>query len=381
MKQIIISFVLFFISSLTSFEFIGSRNAGSINYADSLIIIKITCVGDLMCHTDEFKYAHVEADSFNFLPYFHFVRNYFDESDFLIGNLETVLAGSQKKYSGYPFFNSPDDFAEGFKLLGFDMLWTSNNHSLDKGETGILRTIQVLKQLNINYSGTFESQNDRDSIRIYNIKGIRVGVLSYSYGTNGNLIPAGKEFLINIIDTARIKIDIAKLKELKPDVTLVYFHFGEEYQKKINEYQLEIVKTAINSGAEIILGSHPHVLQGVDYFSTVNTKFDTGFVAYSLGNFISNQQWRFSDAGVILNITLQKNIFTSEIRINQVEVIPTWVYKGEVDGRNQYMVLPSSNYSDSSLVFLSNLSRKKMAEAYSDSKEILNSISKNIICK
>lgn len=346
---------------------------------DSITTISISFVGDLMCHSTQFNYAYVAADSFNFNGVFSEVKDYLSSSDFTIGNLETVLGGKDLGYSGYPFFNAPDDFLYAIKVAGFDFLVTSNNHALDQGEAGARRTINKLSELGINYTGTFLSQEDRDSLRINTINGIEIAILAYSYGTNDIPIPKGKEYLINVIDTLLIKDDISIVKKYNPDIVLVYFHFGEEYDREPDTFQNEIVQKAIFYGADIIIGSHPHVIQPVKYFKTVNGNIDTGFVAYSLGNFISNQKWRYTDAGVILTMDISKNIFTDSVYLNNVNCVPTWVYKGKIEKGNEFVILPASISSeDTILTYLTQEDKLIMRQAFTDTKQILSSYNSTI---
>ena len=171
--------------------------------SDSAITVRLFFVGDLMCHSPQYESAHVTADSFDFVPCFSGLQSLFKESDILAGNFETVLAGKKHSYSGYPFFNSPDDYAVSLKKVGFNFLFTSNNHSYDQSEQGVLRTLDVLKSNGLPGTGSFSSQRDRDSIRVMTIKGIQFAFLSYAYGLNGNKLPAGKKYLVNVIDTIR----------------------------------------------------------------------------------------------------------------------------------------------------------------------------------
>jgi poly-gamma-glutamate capsule biosynthesis protein CapA/YwtB (metallophosphatase superfamily) len=346
---------------------------------DSITTISISFVGDLMCHSTQFNYAYVAVDSFNFNGVFSEVKDYLSSSDFTIGNLETVLGGKELGYSGYPFFNAPDDFLIAIKEAGFDFLVTSNNHALDQGEAGARRTINKLSELGINYTGTFLSQEDRDSLRINTINGIEIAILAYSYGTNDIPIPKGKEYLINVIDTLLIKDDISIVKKYNPDIVLVYFHFGEEYDREPDTFQNEIVQKAIYYGADIIIGSHPHVIQPVKYFKTVNGNIDTGFVAYSLGNFISNQKWRYTDAGVILTMDISKNIFTDSVYLNNVNCVPTWVYKGKIEKGNEFVILPASISSeDTIMTYLTEEDKLIMRQAFTDTKQILSSYNSTI---
>lgn len=343
--------------------------------SDSSVTITISLVGDLMCHSTQFNYAKVDKDSFDFKPVFREVRKYFDRSDFVIGNLETVTAGREEVYSGYPFFNTPDDYIAGLKDAGFDLLVTANNHSLDQGEKGIRRTIEQISKNNIKSVGTFTSSEDRDSIRIFNINGIKIAVLSYTYSTNGIPKPKGKDYLVNLIDYNLIERDIKLARNSGGEIVLVYYHFGEEYQRLPNDYQKEVVKFTINQGADLIIGSHPHVIQPFDYFETYNANLDTGFIVYSLGNFISNQQWRYSDAGVILNIDLTKNFKNDSIFISDINYIPTWVFRGETERGKEFIILPSQKFDNSSFNFLSDKQRIQMKEALEDTKNILTKFS------
>ncbi len=329
-----------------------------------------------MCHSVQYNYARVSADSFDFNPAFSHIKGYLNESDFLFGNLETVTAGEKVGYSGYPFFNTPDEFIMALKNAGFDLLSTANNHALDRGESGVRRTIAQLNLNHISYNGTFLSQKDRDSIRIFNIKGIKAAFLAYTYGTNGNPIPKEKDYLINLIDTSMIREDIVSAREEGAEIVIVHFHFGDEYQRYPNNYQKEVVDKTIKYGADIIIGGHTHVLQPISFFKTRNTRIDSGFVIYSMGNFISNQRWRYSDGGTILTFTLIKEPSNDSIYIKNIEYLPIWVFKGDIGKKREYTILPSEvSFSDSLYSFLSKDDRQLAAQSFHDTQFILTKYS------
>jgi len=351
-----------------------------INQSDSnnSIEISISVVGDLMCHSPQFQYAKVDADSFNFSPAFRVVKKYLSASDFTFGNFETVTAGKENNgYTGYPRFNTPASYLTALKEAGFDLLVTANNHSLDRSETGIRKTIEQINKRNLSYTGTYISQNDRDSIRIFDIKGIKIAFLAYSYGTNGNPIPARKSFLINLIDYNLIQKDIIKARKSGAELVLVHYHFGEEYKREPVQFQKDVVNKTIELGADLIIGGHPHVLQPVNYFKTKNAKLDTGFVAYSMGNFFSNQQKRYTDAGLILTINLKKEFSGNTIKIKSVDYLPTWVYKGNTQKGREYVILPSQIQPDSSL-YLEKNDSIIMKQAFDDTKEIITKYTNKI---
>lgn len=374
----ILSFFVFISTSTFRFE-----ESNSIINPDSSVIISISVVGDLMCHSPQFEAARVTRDSFDFKPVFAEVKKYLSSSDFTFGNLETVTAGKENGgYTGYPLFNSPASYITALKEVGFDLLVTANNHSLDRSEKGILKTINEINSRNFNYVGTYISQRDRDSIRVFDIKGIKISVLAYSYGTNGNPIPKGKSYLINLIDYDLIKKDILSARSKGSDLVLVYFHFGEEYKREPVSFQKEVVSKTISFGADIIIGGHPHVIQPVDFFKTIDGALDSGIVAYSMGNFLSNQRKRYTDAGLILTIKLTKDITEDNISISDVNYMPTWVYKGLDDKGNKYVILPSTvtnNIAD--YTYMNDFSISKMNQAFNDTREIISRYSPSLKLK
>ncbi|MBC8173736.1 MAG: CapA family protein [Chitinophagales bacterium] len=344
-----------------------------ITVPDSITHITISAVGDLMCHSSQYKYTHVEADSFDFLPSFEKVLPWLQKPDLLAGNLETTLAGTKIPYSGYPRFNTPDDYAEALKKAGFDFIITANNHSNDTGEKGILRTIQILKENNLSQTGTFTSQKDRDSIRILDVKGIKIGMIAFTYSTNGIDITPGKPWLVNYCDSALIKNDIFLAREAGAEIVVVFYHFGNEYERIPGPYQNNFVNWAIENGADIIIGSHPHVIQPVNFFKTRSATLDTGFVAYSLGNFISNQRDNFADEGIIINVHISKNMHTKQIKIDYVDYVPTWVYRGVNPEKKLHIIFPvmdHATFGDEN--YISNIEMKEMQDALQNTGNIIS---------
>jgi len=321
-----------------------------------------------MCHSSQFKFAEVEKDSFDFRSVFENVKPFIESADLAIGNFETTTSGENRGYSGYPIFNTPDEFLDALKFSGFDLLITSNNHILDKRESGLQRTQDEIIKREMDYIGTYNSVEDYDSLRFYEVDGFRLALFAYTYGTNIPE-PKGKNFLVRNIDTTLIKFDIEKARAQNPDAIIICFHFGNEYKRDASKFQREIVNKTIEYGADIILGSHPHVMQPIEIFKTNSGSIDSGFVAYSLGNFVSNQQWRYSDAGVILNFTLEKS---DSLRVKKINFIPTWVYKGNTGQRNQFIIYPSElTETDSLPEYFKKNEIEKMRESYFDTIEIL----------
>ena len=344
-----------------------------------IVTISISAVGDLMCHEEQYNSAKLKNGKYDFNPSFQFIKKYLFNSDFTFGNLETVTAGKYRGFSTYPLFNSPDTYISALKNAGFDLLTTANNHSLDQGKTGIIRTIEELNKNEINYTGAFKSQRDRDSIRIFNIKGIKIAFLAYTYGTNGNIIPPNDPYLINIINPSLIDKDINRARKTGAEIVLVYFHFGIEYSSKPNSYQQEVVKNAIDAGADIIIGGHPHVLQPVQYFNTRNARLHTGIIAYSLGNFFTAQSHRFTREGIMFNFKISKDIRNDSIYISKVSYAPTFVFNGKIEGIKEYYILPSEEaVKNPSYAFLTSNDLFEIKQSIGDTKRILSRYTSNI---
>ena len=370
MKKTPITFILILVFSFTAKANINEFN---IFLDDSTTTATISFVGDLMCHSTQFKYAMLRDSTYNFKPVYRYVKDYLNQADLTVGNLETVLGGDSINYSGYPLFNSPDEYLTALKYAGFDLLITANNHSLDMGEYGIRRTIEQIKKNKMLYSGTSLTKSERDSVKLIDLNGIKLSLLSYTYGTNGNIIPKGKEYLVNRINFNKIKNDIQKSEEKEADMIIVYYHFGEEYKREPSKYQKEIVDSTLKFGADIIIGSHTHTVQPIMIKNQKNRK---GFVAYSLGNFISNQRWRYSNGGVILSIKIIKNLYNKSSSIEKVSYLPVYVFKGKTKHKFEFVIIPSTYYYTSPIYqFFSDSTFKEMFQSYEDTNQKLKNYS------
>jgi poly-gamma-glutamate capsule biosynthesis protein CapA/YwtB (metallophosphatase superfamily) len=307
--------------------------------ADSISEISINLVGDLMCHLPQTNNAKLSDGKYDFNPSFEYIKPYLQDADLTIGNLETTFAGTSQPYAGYPAFNSPDEYCTAVKNAGFDFLVTANNHSMDTREAGLLRTIEVIKKHHLGYAGTYLNQRDHDSIRILTIKGIKLGILNYTYGTNGSYPISDHKYMLNVIDSAGIVTAVKQAKTLGAEIVLVFYHMGLENITEPTQAQKDAVRFALDAGATLVIGAHPHVVGPTKqmYSKAIN---DTAFVAYSLGNFLSNQYWRYTDAGVILKIVIQKNYTKKRVFFKEASFTPTWVYRGD-GARKMHVLFPA----------------------------------------
>jgi poly-gamma-glutamate synthesis protein (capsule biosynthesis protein) len=308
----------------------------------------LVAVGDIMVHNPQLTAAYsVTTATYSFDDNYVQVAPILKTGDWVIGNLETTLAGPQYRYSGYPVFNSPDELADALVNAGFNILGTANNHTFDKREAGVLRTLEQLRARNIIAVGTNASPEERDQIQIVTKNNIDMALLAYTYGTNGIIVPADKPYLVNMIDEDRMKSDITKARELGADVVTVMLHYGNEYDRQPSKYQKELARKVISWGADVILGSHTHIVQPYEFIETADEQGipRRGVVIYSLGNFISNQGPEhdlplYTDVGVIFKLTIRKHYPEETIELGVVETIPTWVHKYRDQTKRHYRILP-----------------------------------------
>lgn len=304
--------------------------------------ISMSVIGDIMCHNSQYTDAYVaSSDTYDFSYVFEDIKQYIEPADIAIGNIETTFAGKERGYSNYPTFNSPEQLATNLKDLGIDVLCTANNHSLDKGYSGLTSTLKFLDDAGISHMGTYDSAESQNEILIKDVNGIKIAFLAYTYGTNGIPVPKNNPYCINLIDKDLILKHLELAKEREPDLICVNMHWGLEYKTKQNSEQEELADFLFTNGVDIILGSHPHVLQPMEKKTITLEDGSTKdcFVIYSLGNFISGQNQDNTRNSVILNIECTKSGETNKTTIDSVSYVPIYMYKSSSGKTKRYKVL------------------------------------------
>jgi len=308
----------------------------------------LVAVGDIMVHSPQLTAAYsVTTATYNFDDNFEYVAPILQTGDWVIGNLETTLAGPAYPYTGYPVFNSPDELTDALVNAGFNILGTANNHSFDRREPGVLRTLEQLRKRGLVTVGTNSSPEEMEHIPIVTKNNIAMALLAYTYGTNGIPVPEDKPYLINLIDETRMKRDIERARREGADVVTILLHYGNEYDRMPSKYQKDLALKLISWGADVILGSHTHLVQPYEYVDTEDENGNPrrGVVIYSLGNFISNQGPEhdlplYTDVGVIFKLQIKKHYPEEKIELGVVETIPTWVHKYRDATKRYYRILP-----------------------------------------
>lgn len=332
-------------------------------------------MGDIMGHQPQFESAYdATSKSYNFQPVFSKVKPIIEKADLAIANLEVTLAGPP--YTGYPTFSSPDALGVAIKDSGIDILMTSNNHSCDRGKRGIIRTLNVLDSLSIKHTGTFRDSTEKveNNLLIFCKESITVGFLNYTYSTNG--IPIPSTVRVNMIDTVEMKKDLIAAKERKLDKLIVMMHWGNEYATTPSSSQIEVANFLFQNGADIIIGAHPHVLQRFEYYPGTDS-LQEKFIAYSLGNFVSNQRTRNRDGGAMCEITLVKS--REETRIENSGYYLTWVNRPIINGKYKFEIVPVSISECKGFPDLDSASRAKINVFATDSRTLFAKQNVNVM--
>ena len=306
---------------------------------------RLAVVGDLMAHESQINHAHNRAtNSYSFTSCFEDIKPYLEDADYTIGNLETTLSGEAARYTGYPVFNTPDAYAEAIKWAGFDMLTTANNHSNDRGEAGIVRTLEVLDSLGIDHVGTYATEEDQARTFIKEINGIRFAFLSYTYSTNGIPLTRGKPFLVNMLDEDLMRRQIEQARQDVAEVIVVLPHMGNEYEETPAHRCVTLARKLCEYGADVIMASHPHVLQPTEFIEVQDSdgKTRTCFITYSMGNFLSGQRTKPRDVGAVFYLDFEKIVDEdgNHVRLTHASFAPTWVQFYDSGWNTRIRILP-----------------------------------------
>ena len=298
--------------------------------------ITLTAAGDCLMHNTQIN-SGLQADgSYCFDEFFVEVQDLINEGDYSSTNFEAALAGPESGYTGYPRFNSPDEFANTLKKAGFDLVVTASNHSLDRGYKGAMRTLVVLQGAGLDTVGTYRNEQEANSFLIKGIRGVKVGYLAYSYGTNGIPVPNEHPEFFNFLEKNKVLEDICELRP-QVDVLVLVLHWGVEYSPRPTPEQVIMAHEFLEAGADVILGSHPHVIQTMEIVR-VNGK--DKFVIYSMGNFISAQIGRERNSGIVLKLKFSKNMDTGITLLDEVSYTPTYSHPYYDQGKLKYRVIP-----------------------------------------
>jgi poly-gamma-glutamate synthesis protein (capsule biosynthesis protein) len=361
--------ILLILIILTNYVLVSSQSVAPAAEKISLLFI-----GDIMGHDEQIWSAeNRETHTFDYEDVFKYIKPVVSETDIAIANFEVTLAGPP--YMGYPQFSSPAALAVACKNAGIDYMVTANNHAADRGKKGIEGTIHRLDSLSIPHTGTFINSSSRDSLYplMFKKNGFSFALLNYTYGTNGIAVP--EPVLVNILDKSVITADIKKAKSKNPDITILFLHWGNEYDTVPSKAQTGLAEYFFSLGVDLIIGSHPHVLQKMIWLKKPSGAKD-GIVVYSMGNFISNQRKPKTDGGAIVRIEFTRK--GSDLKISDAGYYLTWVYTPIEKYRKKFFILPCSRFENNPDFFSKPEEYNQMKNFLMDARSLLYKQNLNI---
>ena len=320
----------------------------------------IASQGDLLMHGGVIRSGAQGDGTYDFESVFRYVKEDVSGYDLALANLETTFGGDANPYQGWPLFNVPDAFGDSIVEAGYDLLLTSNNHCYDTLMAGFKRTIEVSRDKGLMVLGSRLTEEE-PNYAVVDLNGIHVGMVSYTYTTsmsggkpslNGNS-PVENPALVNYFSYTNLDkfyselTDILeKMKSEGAEATMLFIHWGTEYEIVENNYQDTIAQKVCDLGVDVIVGGHPHVVQPVQLLSSAVDPEHKTVCIYSLGNAVSNQRIAemrlktgHTEDGVLFAVTFEK-YSDGTVYLAGAEVLPTWVNLSSVNGKLEYNILP-----------------------------------------
>lgn len=307
-------------------------------------VISLVGVGDNLIHETVYLDAQNEDGTFNFEKMYANVKDDIQAADIAFINQETVLGGNELGLAGYPCFNSPTEIAQNLKDTGFTLANIASNHTLDRFQDGIDATIQAFNEVGITVDGAYSSQEQFDTIPVFETKGVKFSFLAYTYGTNG--IEPPNPWSISYFDENQIRSDVARAKEIS-DVVIVSAHWGDEHAHVPNDFQTYYAQLFADLEVDLVIGTHTHSIEPVEWLTGVNG--NKTLVIYSLGNFIGGMLTTNNAIGGMIKLDFVEK--EENITIENVKWVPTFIhFEGDqnniLDVRYNYQVYKLSQYTD-----------------------------------
>ena len=337
---------------------------------------RIRVVGDVMVCESQLK--AYKSTGYDFHPEFDYIKDALSNADYTMANMEgTVGKYNKSPYSGYPQFNCPETILEALKDSGVDFLTLANNHMLDRFFDGLKNSVTWVEKYGFDFVGAYRTKEERQAAKVYEVNGIKIGFVAYTHSTNSierlakGLDPGATEYGVPYIQKADIAGDIQKLRDAGAEVVIAFPHWGEEYVREPGSSQMKYAKKLAAAGADIILGSHSHMVQPMmsKTFTDADGRARDCFVIFSLGNFLSDHVLQYTDCGIILEFTISENS-DGTFSCGDIGYIPTYCWQPtEGDVR----VLPSGKYLSKGPVGMTDEAHDRLVQSYQEITEIIGS--------
>ncbi|MGE5598791.1 MAG: CapA family protein [Bacteroidota bacterium] len=345
--------------------------------APAPVTVTLVAVGDTLVHTPEIAAAwDARAKTYDFRPFFALLRPILSGADLATAVLETTLGGPEGGYTGYPRFNSPDQIAEALQWAGVDVVFTAHNHVMDRGIKGVWRTIETLDRLGLAHVGTARTPDPAARVLLREVRGVKFAFLAYTTSTNGLPVPPAQAWAVNLYDPGRVGEDVAYARRAGAEIVVCAVHYGIEYQRRPDAAQRAVVDLLLAAGVDVVLGSHPHVIQPVELrvLPSPDGGGRTAFIAYSLGNLVSNQRQRYTDCGLLVTLEAARGP-GGAVRLTRAQWQPFWVHKYQAAGRPAYRIIPVDATAAAAVPaddpLLTREDRRRMAEVWEETAALL----------
>lgn len=337
----------------------------------------IRSFGDIIIHEPLYKTAYDSAEkTFDFSPYFSMIKDSLSKADYTVGNVDGPLGGKGSRgYKFYPQFNTPPHLLYALKDCGVDMLTLANNHALDTYFDGLKRTIDNVEKVGIDHVGAYRTQEEYDTPKVVDINGIKVGFTNYTVSTNNLENSSAKEATIYGLRTTRNsspKKDITALRNAGAEFVVVYMHWGEEYERTVNNSQKDMARKLIAAGADMIIGGHPHVVQAIETVKAKDSDGNTrsGLVVYSMGNFLSDQRSRYRDSGIIFEFTLVDD-GSGVVTATSPRYVPVYVWRVKKGNGYDYRVVACGETIENRPDSMSDDVFKRVKQVWNEQKKLI----------
>lgn len=295
--------------------------------------IQLMMVGDNLMHMGLIHTGKQEDGTYNYDILFEGIEDFLGEADIKMINQETIFGGNEKGFSGYPYFNSPTEVGDAIVNAGFNVVLHSSNHAADKQIEGLENCLEYWKQHpEMTVVGIHETEEE-SAIKIITIDDVDFAILNYTYGPNMEILPYSIEGHLDMLcnyDEATNQIDFTTIHpdvladiaeaESLADVVVVCPHWGTEYTIKPSTYQQKFAKQMTEAGADIIIGTHPHVIQPLEWIQADNG--NRALCYYSLGNYVSTQKQALCMLEAMAWITIEVTEEGAVIKEEDTGVIP-----------------------------------------------------------
>ncbi|MFI3280982.1 MAG: CapA family protein [Rikenellaceae bacterium] len=322
--------------------------------------ISIMFGGDVMLHQPQIDAARNGEGGYSIAKSLLYIKDSWAMCDAVVFNLETTL--SDKNYSGYPLFAAPREVTQDLQACGVTHVMLANNHICDRGAQGIRNTLRYVEEASLESAGCYVDSLDLEKrVPIFIKKeGFNIALLNYTYGTNGMPIPTG--MIVPLLDTTLIAKDIAQAKEASATNIITFVHWGNEYQSHPSIEQKRLAAWLRAKGVDIVVGSHPHVIQPTQVDST-------GATIYSLGNLISNQRKHYTNGGLLVKLDIVRDT-CNNLSSYEITHLPHFVYKAPLGDHPRYYCTPHTLVDS---IIVEAAQRAEAEQFFSDTEALLSS--------